>query len=342
MSYTPSTSFDFTGVTGYTPETDFDFSGGEAQPYDLTVGQQWAATGAGIAEQQAQAVWALTAQIKADCPISSRWDLSAPTFRNLSENAKWAQSAPTFRNLLPSHSWALDVPTFADAQIWQAYAVTPASFTDVLLASAWTLTAPAVFNLAARQVWQLEATAVWTKVINSTAYLFTLENGEDSAEIPIENFSGQFRSGEPSYLQVSLPDAWTHADTIASYAALEGTEMVINAGYRWSDNSYTTQEIARVTLRNVQYYYGARSASVNLDGIDTRTNATPATHALTGANYYSIDTDGRTRYRCVPDFSVRAGDTVTVNGDTFVVGELSYQVSASDATMEVAELIETA
>lgn len=323
MSYTPSTSFDFSGFTSYTPANNFDFSGDDAQTFDLNVGQQWE----------------LFAQTKVDWLIAAKWVLSAPTLRNRSNNQRWAQPIAAFGNVSPSHNWGLLAPEFKSYAAGQGYALTAPTFYDFQTDSEWMLTAPSVFNLAARQVWQMEATAVWTKVISSTAYLFTLENGEDSAEIPIENFSGQFRSGEPSYLQVSLPDAWTHADTISSFAALEGTEMVINAGYRWSDDSYTTQEIARVTLRNVQYYYGARSASVNLDGIDTRTNATPATHTLTGASYYNIDEAGRTRYRCVPDFSVRAGDTVTVNGDSFVVGELSYQVSASDATMEVAEVV---
>lgn len=189
--------------------------------------------------------------------------------------------------------------------------------------------------------WRLEATAVWSKVISATAYLFALEQGEDRAEIPISNFSMQLRSGEPSYLQASIPNAWAWAETVTAYAAHADSEMVIQAGYRWSDDSYTTQEIARVTLRNVRYDYGARSASVSLDGTDTRVNATPASHVLTGASYINQDSDGRLRYRVTPNFAVRPGDTVTVGNDTFVVGELSYQVSATGASMEVAELVDS-
>ena len=122
-----------------------------------------------------------------------------------------------------------------------------------------------------------------------------------------------------------------------TYAAHDDTTMVIHAGYRYSDGTYQTVEIARVTLRNVRLDYGPKSSTISLDGIATRTNASPKTVRLTGASYRSVADTGRVRYRCTMDFSVRPGDTVTVEGETFVVGELSYQVNADSAQMEVAE-----
>ena len=56
-------------------------------------------------------------------------------------------------------------------------------------------------------LWRLEATAVWTPVISATVYRFALENAQGRVEMPISNFSGQLRSGEPSYLQVTIPDS---------------------------------------------------------------------------------------------------------------------------------------
>ncbi|MFM2007246.1 MAG: hypothetical protein RLZZ09_2901, partial [Pseudomonadota bacterium] len=117
-------------------------------------------------------------------------------------------------------------------------------------------------------LWRLEATAVWTPVISATVYRFALENSQGRAELPISNFSGQLRSGEPSYLQVTIPDARAWAELIADFASQTDTEMVIQAGYRYSDGAFLTQEIARTRLRNVRYDLGARSSSVQLDGID--------------------------------------------------------------------------
>ena len=188
-------------------------------------------------------------------------------------------------------------------------------------------------------LWRLEATAVWTPVISATVYRFALENAQGRAEMPISNFSGQLRSGEPSYLQVTIPDARAWAEEIADFAAHPDTEMVIQAGYRYSDGAVLTQDIARTRLRNVRYDLGARSSSVQLDGIDTRINPTPKTVKLHGANYRSQDETGRVRYRCAMNFDIRPGDTARINSESFVVGELSYNVTVNNATLEIAEAV---
>ena len=339
MSYTPAADFDFSAYTGYTPATDFDFTASEGATYDLALNQDWALTAPTVQVGGLDQTWALLIYDYQDVALDQQWTLAAPTFRNTGFDQSWALAAPIFRNAALDQAWSLAVPTFAHAVLDQQWALQVPTFADAFLVQDWALVAPQGGDMAMDQQWRLEATAVWSKVISATAYLFSLEQGEDRAEIPISNFSMQLRSGEPSYLQASIPNAWAWAETVAAYAAHADSEMVIQAGYRWSDDSYTTQEIARVTLRNVRYDYGARSASVSLDGTDTRTNATPASHVLTGASYLNQDSDGRLRYRVTPNFAVRPGDTVTVGNDTFVLGELSYQVSARGASMEVAELV---
>ena len=54
----------------------------------------------------------------------------------------------------------------------------------------------------------------------------------------------QLRSGEPSYLQVTIPDVHTWVEVIADFVTQTDTEMVIEADYRWSDGRFETQEIA--------------------------------------------------------------------------------------------------
>ena len=202
---------------------------------------------------------------------------------------------------------------------------------------AWRLWVAAEMPLSQR--WSLQANPVWTPVISATVYRFALENSQGRAEMPISNFSGQLRSGEPSYLQVTIPDARRWAQDIADFAAQSDTDMVIEAGYRWSDGRFDTQEIARTRLRKVRYDIGARSSSVQLDGIDTRINPAPKTVTLIGANYRSQDESGRVRYRCAMNFDIRPGDTALINGETFIVGELSYNVTVNNATLEVAEAV---
>jgi hypothetical protein len=199
---------------------------------------------------------------------------------------------------------------------------------------AWRLWVSVEMPLSQR--WSLQANPVWTPVISATVYRFALENSQGRAEMPISNFSGQLRSGEPSYLQVTIPDARRWAQDIADFAAQSDTEMVIQAGYRYSDGSVKTQDIARTRLRNVRYDLGARSSSVQLDGIDTRINPTPKSVTLTGANYRSQDESGRVRYRCAMNFDIHPGDTALINGESFQVGEVSYNVTVNNATLEIA------
>ena len=214
----------------------------------------------------------------------------------------------------------------------------PVSITQQLsFGQAWRLWVAA--EMALSLAWSLRANPVWTPVISATIYRFALENGQGRVDIPISNFSGQLRSGEPSYLQVTIPDAKSCSGIIADFAAQSDTEMVIEAGYRWSDGRFDTQEIARTRLRNVRYDIGARSSSVQLDGIDTRINPTPKSVNLIGANYRSQDDAGRVRYRCAMNFDVRPGDTAQINGESFIVGELSYDVTVNNATLEVAEAV---
>ncbi len=75
---------------------------------------------------------------------------------------------------------------------------------------------------------------------------------------------------------------------------------------------------------------------MQLDGIDTRINPTPKSVTLTGANYRSQDESGRVRYRCAMNFHIRRGDTALINGENFQVGEVSYNVTVNNATLEIA------
>ena len=253
------------------------------------------------------------------------WSLAAPVFADAIRPQKWSLSALVFADCKRHQAWSLSALQFIPSGFYQACQQQAPDFTNARHDQQWGLVSYQTDSAHISQRWALEATAVWTKVISSTAYLLSLEQGEDRTEIPMANFSGQFRSGEPSYIQCSIPNAWAWADTVAAYAAQDDTEIVINAGYRWSDDSYTTQEIARVTLRNVRYDYGARSASVSLDGVDTRTNPAPKAITLTGASYINQDSDGRLRYRVTPQFDndALAHQTDSISSATSMLAPLA-------------------
>ena len=272
-------------------------------------------------------------------PHMQQWTLPTLRFQNLSAQQVWVTSTPRFRYRSLDLKSALEVAGFADVPLEQSWTLQSFVYRDFDLNQQWRQTPLLIAECQVVAQWRLEATAVWTPVISATVYRFALENSQGRAEMPISNFSGQLRSGEPSYLQVTIPDARRWAQVIADFAAQSDTELVIQAGYRYSDGSFQTQDIARTRLRNVRYDLGARSSSVQLDGIDTRVNPSPKTVSLLGANYRSQDEPGRVRYRCAMNFDIRPGDTALINGETFTVGELSYNVTVNNATLEVAEAV---
>lgn len=272
-----------------------------------------------------------------DTGKSLGWDMVAPVLTDGSASLASSLVAPALLPHFLNAGWDLVAPTWTPLMVSASWAVIPPVFTAFVGAIAYVQHGPALKTGRFQFSNEIEAIAVWRKAVSSTAYIFSLERGETSVEIPISSFSCQLRSGESSYLQCSIPNAPKWADEVSEMAAFEDTEMVIRAGYRWSDDSYTTQEIARTLLRNIRMDIGSKSSSISLDGIDTRTNSAPKTVHLNGSSYRMVADSGLVRYRVSLDFSVRPGDTAIVDGDEFIIGELSYQVSPDNATMEVAE-----
>lgn len=340
--YYPRKKFQFTAEEDYTPTLEFTFPVNWEEIWRLELPMQldmeWFQDKVDVTQGNARFGWDLTAPTTPVGVLTQEWYLEAPETKDASVRLGWALIPPDMWSALGELTWYQLAPEYTDSPAEFTWSVNPPVFHDVPHYSRWALNAPDAPIGYLTQEWYQEAPAVWTKVISSTAYLFTLEHPDlGVTEYPISNFSGQFRSGQNSYLQASIPNATRYAETIAAYAAQETTEMVIRAGNRWNDGSYTTQEIARVTLAHMRLDYGTKSSTVSLDGMDLRTNPAPKTVALTGASYRSVADSGIVRYRCSINFDLRAGDTVTVNGETFVVGELSYQVDSNNATMEVAQ-----
>ena len=299
--------------------------------------QTWQQTGPRFAYLPSSVSWRQSAPRFADTLHTQQWSIPAIRFANLRPHQVWSAKGPLFRSWPVNAAYRLLTADFQNFVWAQGWALQPFTYADCRLDQRWRQKNLLIGECRFHAQWLLEATAVWTPVISATVYRFALENAQGRAEMPISNFSGQLRSGEPSYLQVTIPDARTWADVIADFAAHPETEIVIQAGYRWSDGRFDTQDIARTRLRNVRYDIGARSSSVQLDGIDTRVNPAPKSVSLKGANYRSQDEAGRVRYRCAMNFDIRPGDTARINGESFIVGELSYNVTVNNATLEVAE-----
>ena len=169
-------------------------------------------------------------------------------------------------------------------------------------------------------------------------YYCTLTGAADGLSdltIPISSFQATKRTGESTYLSVSVPGV-AQAEEIADRS---NGELVIYMAYLLDGVESLREEILRVELEQINPQEGARSRSINLIGHKTVTYDARAV-AVQGCNYKY--TSGGSRGFRFPqaDPYLNPGDALTVvdTEDVLTVDYITYAISAKGAKfMEVRE-----
>jgi len=166
----------------------------------------------------------------------------------------------------------------------------------------------------------------------STARYKLVLSGSPDIEIPINTFTGRLRDGEPTYLQVTIPDVnW--AEEIATRS--DG-ELKIDLLYVYGGEVIKRGTIATADLETIRVDKGGTNKTITLSGHKT-TSFTPGTLDLTNSTYRRLS-GGKIMHRlAAPDFDLTPGSTVNISGDTFIVGLISYTVSADYKNIEITE-----
>lgn len=166
-------------------------------------------------------------------------------------------------------------------------------------------------------------------------YTFTLTGAADGLEdidMPISNFQARKRSGAPSYLSVTIP-TFDYADQIT--ARPNGTLKITLEVIR-NNVPVLNSVIADADFDNIIEYEGTSSKSLVLSGNKTESFVQKSIE-IEKASYVQTS-DGYYRYRLSePNIYVNPNDEVTIDGNTFTVDELTYSVSTSGQTIEIAE-----
>jgi len=159
-------------------------------------------------------------------------------------------------------------------------------------------------------------------------------DGVANIELPTSSVQVRARSGDPTYLQATIP-GMAYADEIADR---ENGQIVVEIVYKDSSgNVLQAEEIARVDMSAINTYEGGNSSSIVIEGRRTTTHAAKAV-TLVGTTYRSL-AYGRISCRiATPDPYLRPGDTVTTDqGDTFEVDSITYILSPRQQSMEIAQ-----
>ena len=165
-------------------------------------------------------------------------------------------------------------------------------------------------------------------------YFFILTgapDGEEDVQIPIKSWQGRHRSGDPSYLSVTIPGE----EYSAAISARPNGEMVVRMAKVNQGTVFHTEEIMRVSLEEIRLDGGGLNKSITLTGHGTASYGSKIV-PLEGVTFASAST-GKLRIRAAVDIFLRPGDTATYGVNSFTVDNITYTVSVDSQVMEVAE-----
>lgn len=189
-----------------------------------------------------------------------------------------------------------------------------------------------VRNISAFELFLMTMPANYPAVTLYRCYL----TGSPDLYLPISSFQARLRNGEPTYLEVVVPNAPAYIDEIAARST---GDIVVEKGLQYYGGTSDFIEIARVDFELAPYDFGAVNKTIRLSGHKTITYSTPKTVALLSVSVESLQADGKRRIRAAVDFLARPGDTVTWNDgdDSIVVGFITLTVSVLQQIMDITE-----
>lgn len=156
--------------------------------------------------------------------------------------------------------------------------------------------------------------------------------GLDDITVPMESFQARMKTGSDAYLAANIPSS-TYLDAIE---ARRGCDMKVDLVYQRDGVKLQRGTIVSAVISSIVLYEGGKSISLQVSGYKAETFA-PKNLIIDKAIYRAV-VDGRYRYRLAsPNIDLRPGDTVTIEGTTFVADLISYYINTSVQTMEIAE-----
>jgi hypothetical protein len=171
----------------------------------------------------------------------------------------------------------------------------------------------------------------------NTQYRCYLTGSADAVadvELPIKSFQVR-QNSTYAYVSVVVPgvDAYQAAITARPNGSIKVQRI-----YNYADGSSDTFDVISAAFSSLRIDSGGASGMTGtLTGTGTMPTATAQTVDLYDPTYYSSTNGIDRRYRCRLDPRLRPGDTANINGESFVVAEITQYVNASSTVMEISE-----
>jgi hypothetical protein len=166
-------------------------------------------------------------------------------------------------------------------------------------------------------------------------YYLTITGSADNTtdiEIPMSSFQARRRSGAPTYLSAVIPSV----DYIDYITARSNGTIRIDQGYEKNGVILQREKIIETTIDRADTYKGSVNASIVLVGYTT-TTFSPKTVDLIGSILRSY-INGKINVRLArPYIFLNPGDTINIDDDTFIVGNMAYAISDKILQLDIQE-----
>jgi hypothetical protein len=152
---------------------------------------------------------------------------------------------------------------------------------------------------------------------------------KSTIRVPISSMSARIRSGDPSYLQVTVTDV----DYSAQIADRSDGELHV---YKKIGPS-AWEEILWVDIESITVYKGSNSSSITISGHRTFTNSSPVTRTITTDYSYTAKGD-ETTVRCSIINTVLPVDRFIITRESIDIDPVDYvsiNVGSGRYTLEV-------
>lgn len=154
--------------------------------------------------------------------------------------------------------------------------------------------------------------------------------------IPIKSFQSRIRDGEPTFLEVVVPDGNKY---IPEITARPDFEMVVYKGYKNSnDEIIATQEITTVDFEDTQYDRSDNKDTLRISGHRTSPNTTPKRVSIDKVISYALQKNGSRRLRTDVNFLLKPGDTLKYNDEFIQIKFITINVDTKTAYMDITEV----
>lgn len=170
-------------------------------------------------------------------------------------------------------------------------------------------------------------------------FFFTLTGATDSTtdiELPASSIFARKRSGDPTYLQVTIP-SFNYSTEIALRPS---GEMLVDMGYEIDGAIELRERILEADLEDIATYEGPLNRSIVLTGHRTQSlGGQLVTFQSEKVIYRGYQTRARAfRFAFIDPF-LNPGDTVVVGQESFTCNNIVYTIQPTRTVMEVREAL---